>query len=157
MENKKMYVITMSRGSYDSYYVSIVAITDDLVKGKAYVNKMNQTFESMETKVKNVFELAERDWLTSNPRPDYAAKGLMDIPKWKSGQTITQEMRNERKKIELKNQAIVRKFQEPLQEWFKQLTQFREDWTKEHLTEIEQEVFKIRDENTWEIEEANWL
>lgn len=157
MENKQMYVITMSAGSYDSYYENVVAITDDFVKGQSYVNKMNEVFQSMEAKVKDVFALAERDWQNLNPRPGFISKGLVDIPKWKGNEKITQEMRNERKKLELQNQAMARQAQEPLQEWFKQLTAFREDWTKEHLTEEEQEVFKNRDDNHWSIEETKWL
>lgn len=156
MENKQMYVITMATGSYDSYSVGVVAITDDFNKGEAYVNKMNQTFQSMEKKLPEMYKL-ERDWQVSNPRPNIIAKGLIEIPKWKGDQKITQEMRNQRNELVLKNQEIARKAQEPMQEWYKKFTQFREDWIKANLTEDEQEIFKNNDENHWYIEEVNWL
>lgn len=155
MENKQMYVISMATGSYDSYSVGVVAITDDFNKGEAYVNKMNQTFKSMEKNLPEMYNL-ERDWQSSNPRPNIIA-GLIEIPKWKGDQKITQEMRNQRNELVLKNQEIARKAQEPMQEWIKNLIQFREDWVKANLNEDEQEIYKNNNENNWYIENVNWL
>lgn len=152
-----MYVITMSTGTYDDYSVSVVAITDDEVKGQSYVNKMNQTYQSMDKKVKAFYQNEYVEWINNHRRPDGVAKNLITIPKWKSNEKITQEMRNERKVLELKNSEIARKAHEPVLQWHKDLQQFTEDWAKVHLTEEELDIFKHRDDNHWEIEPVNWL
>ena len=157
MKNNQMYVITMATGSYDSYSVSVVSVTDDLAKGEAYVNKMNQSFQSLDKKVKTYFSVQEREWQNSHPRPNPVPIGLIAIPKWKGDQKITQEMRNQRKELELKNQEISRKSQEPLKKWYQELMKFREDWANTQLDETEKEIYKHYDENHWYIEEVNWL
>lgn len=157
MTNKQMYVITMATGSYDSYSVGVVAVTEDFVKGETYVNKKNADYQSMEKKLKTVFDLAMRDWEIIHPRPAVSEKNLIKVPKWNSAQKITIEMRKEREEIEVKNQEIHRQSYEPLQKWSKEFFQQRENWVQTHLNEDEQEVYKIRDHNYWEIEEVNWL
>lgn len=157
MKNKQMYVITMETGSYDSYSVSVMAVTDDFAKGEAYVNKMNQNFSSMDQKVKAFYQNEYVQWQRTNPRPDTMVKGLIEIPKWKGNQKITKEMREQRKALELKNSEIVRKAHEPLLQWSKDFNQYCENWAKTHLTQKEFEVYLIRDENHWSIEESKWL
>ena len=128
MENKQMYVITMSTGTYDDYTVNVVAVTDDVIKGEAYVNKNNQTYQSMDKKVKAFYQNEYVDWINNHRRPDGVAKGLITIPKWKSHEKVTEEMREQRRILELKNSEIARKAHEPVAQWHKDLQQFTEDW-----------------------------
>lgn len=157
MKKTQMYVITMATGSYDDYSVGVVSITDDFAKGEAYVNKKNQVYQSMNSKVKAFYSNEHVQWHKTNPQPDTTAKELIPIPKWKGDQKITQEMRDQRKALELKNSEITRKAHEPFLKWSQDYNQFFEDWAKASLTEDELEIYKIRDENHWYIEEVNWL
>lgn len=157
MKNKQMYVITMETGSYDSFSVGVVAVTEDLIQGETYVNKKNALFESMEEKINNIYQKCVNNWRNNNPKPDFKRGEVLSIPKWKGDQKITQEMREQRKILDLKNQEIQNELRKPLQEWLKNIKQFEEDWTKANLSEDEQEVFKIRNENRWYIEEVNYL
>lgn len=152
-----MYVITMSTGTYDDYTVNVVAVTDDLAKGQSYVDKQNQTYQSMDKKVSAFYKNEYVAWINSHRRPDGIAHGLIAIPKWKGNEKITEDMRAQRKALELKNAEIARKAHEPVVQWHKDLQQFTEDWAKAHLTEEEMEIFKIRDDNHWDIEPATWL
>lgn len=157
MKNKQMYVITMATGSYDSFQERVIAVTDDFNKGESYVNKMNANYQSMEQKVQAFYQNEYVDWNNRNPRPNPKAVDLIKIPKWKGDQKITKEMRNERKILEDKNSEISRKSYEPVLQWSKDLNKFCEDWARANLTQDEFEIYLVRDENHWSIEEAKWL
>ena len=157
MEKKPIFVITMSTGQYDSFTSSVIGITEDFAKGEVYVEKMNKTFSSMEKKVQSFYEKEFVEWQKNNPKPKIEVKGLIEIPKWGSKQKITKEMRDKRKNLELKNSEICRKANEPSFEWFKQADNFCKDWFKSNLTKDEFEIYLIRDNNYWSIEETEWV
>ena len=50
-----------------------------------------------------------------------------------------------------------RKAHEPVLQWGKDLNKFCEDWAKANLTQDEFEIYLVRDDNHWSIEEAKWL
>lgn len=157
MENKKMYVITMSTGSYDDYSMQTLFVTEDFEKGTAYVNEHNASYESMSNKIALFDANEHRQWRLDNPRPIIKDAVLKAIPKWKKDEKITKEMRAERKKIELDNHKIGQMTNAPMREWFKSFQQFTNDWLDNNLTEKEREVYRIKCENCWEIQEIAWL
>jgi hypothetical protein len=157
MNEKKMYVITMSTGSYDSYSQSLVAVTDDFEKGSAYVNKMNTTYESVKNKMDVFYKDVYPVWNVENPRPQRMDFTPVPVPKWKGNEKITQAMRDERKAIEEANRLLAQKANEPWLLWGKMHKEFIEQWVKDNMTDEEQEIQQHMDDNCWEIEETPWL
>lgn len=152
MENKQMYVITMSAGQYEDSYTNVMFVTDDFEKGEAYVNKKNSIYQSCKEKVDSFSKNEFKAWFMANPRPEIVQPVLLPVPKWKGNEKITPEMRANRKRIQDENDATVAKVREPLLQWGKKQQEFTSEWLKNNLTEEEAEIYTKMDDNLWEIE-----
>ena len=130
MENKQMYVITMSTGSYDSYSSSVVAVTDDWKKGCAYVQKMNDTYNSVKEKVEKFYKNEYVHWQEKNPHPQL--------------------------KVSRAKKADV-DWAENYSNWTKSHKEFLDNSFESLFTKEEMEIYKIYDKNFWEIEEVKNL
>lgn len=131
MENKKMYVITMSAGCYEDSYEKVIGVTDDFKKGSAYVDSKNSIYQSMENKLAHLEKEEWNKWLLINPKPVV--------------KTIEGEM------------EITKEFQQQHKKWLKKLNESREQWIKDNLTQEEEEMRLIKDNNGWFIQEAPWI
>jgi hypothetical protein len=157
MENKKMYVITMGSGSYDDYNLQVLFVTDDFDKGSDYVNNKNENYQSLHGKMEAFYMNEYKQWQLANPRPAIGDFVLKPIPKWKSKEKITKDMRVERDNLLALNKEIARKAQQPMHEWMASLNTFITEWRKTHLTSEELEMANVLNESVWYIEEAQWL
>jgi hypothetical protein len=157
MENKQMYVITMSAGQYEDSYTNVLFVTDDFEKGEAYVNKKNSICQSCKEKAESFQKNDIKAWFLANPRPEIVQPVLLPVPKWKSDEKITPEMRADRKRIQKENDATLAKVREPLLQWGKKQQEFTSEWLKNNLTDEEAEMYSKIDDNVWEIEPVAWL
>lgn len=155
--NEKMYVINMKTGSHEEYNVEVIFITNDLEKGTAYVNNKNDIYASLRQKEDSFYQNEHKQWLELNPRANIAEHQLINIPKWQSNIKVTKEMRDERKSIELKNNKIIQKANEPVREWYKNYQAFIHNWWQDNLTVDELKMFRCMNQNYWEIQEVKWL
>ena len=159
---KQMYVITRSQGSYEDFSMSVVAVTDDMEKGQAYVNRMNAILATLNVKV-SAFQANElKEWHVFHPRPEHrVTTGLKSIPKWRGDQPVTQAMREQRRELQDYNAKLAEKAAEPVRAWANELKAFEDSWFAQHLTEDEKKLTaqmgRYPDVNGWEIEAVSWL
>ncbi len=152
-----MYVITMDAGQYEDSYTNVLFVTDDFEKGSAYVNKKNSIYQSCQEKSDLFQKDIIKQWFVENPRPEVVTPDLLPVPKWKSNEKITSEMRAERRNIQKENDAMISKAREPLVQWAKDQQKFTSEWLKNNLTDEESEVYFNMDYNCWNIEPVAWL
>jgi hypothetical protein len=157
MENKPMYVITMDQGQYEDTFTTVLFVTDDFEKGEAYVNKQNSIYQSCKEKAESFQKNDFKKWFLANPRPDVKQPKLLPVPKWKSDEKITPEMRANRKRIQSENDAIIAQAREPIVQWSQEQQKFTSEWLKNHLTEEEYEMYFKMNDNCWNIEPVAWL
>lgn len=157
MENKQMYIITMSEGQYEDSFTTVLFVTDDFEKGEAYVNKKNSVFQSCKEKTESFHKNDLKEWFLANPRPDMPQSNLLPIPKWKSDEKITPEMRADRKRIQSKNDETIAQARVPMLEWANAQQKFTIEWLKNNLTEEESEMYLKMNDNDWNIEPVTWL
>lgn len=123
MENKT-YVITLATGSYDSYNVRTLFVTNDFEKGQSYVNKKNLAYKSLSEKLTSFYANEYKQWIRDNPRPPLGDYDLIPIPKWASGVKVTKEMRQEREAINLINKERAKKSMEGMTLWLNEHKNF---------------------------------
>lgn len=147
----QMYVITSSGGSYDDAWVHTEYVTDDLVKGQAYVDRMN-AFRDEVIAARKLLDQWDDQWRKNNPKPLLVEPHHQLAPRWTGGQVITQEMRDERASIEAANQVARAEAYAPMREW-------TDDWWAAHNAfkatlsqEIQTGLEKGYCDSYWEIE-----
>ena len=112
----QFYVITASGGSYDDSWSRSEFITDDLVKGEAYVAKQNALRDVVAAAKTKVSEW-HNTYVRENPRPVIDSGIQLPVPKWPSGVKISKEMRADRERIQLQNAIESQRCYAPMSAW----------------------------------------
>lgn len=105
----KMYVIVASGGRYDDSWTRNEYVTSDKAKAEAAIKDLEAEHAKDLDTVKQLGELREA---VNDEIGPAETESLLPYPRWAPGlgeDQITQKMRNERKKIELKNERIAKR------------------------------------------------
>jgi hypothetical protein len=153
---KQMYVITASGGSYDDQWENAEFVTDDFVKGQAYVDKMVAMIEVVAAARKQSNEFRAQ-WLKDNPRPICPSPFLFDVPRWDSKVKVTKEMREERKHLEAINNASRVEASQPIVKWTQDCYNANDAFEKTFPEDVHQGLDKRYDATFWSISEIAWL
>lgn len=152
----QIYVITLEKGlGSDEYSMSIVSVTDNLVWGQEWVNKMNTLYRSLQKK-RQLLALACSLWRQSHPLPPLAPTAMLDVPELPCGRPATIEEREERHRINNENFLRSLASRESHRQWSRQENAFAQAWMAEHLTPEEAELNATANENVWSIEPVPW-
>ena len=153
---KQMFVITASGGQYDDAWERAEFVTDDEDKGKEYCEKMNALAESVRSADVQLANWQEH-YMKQNPRVGPTPYTVMDVPKWKGGEKITQEMRDERKRIERINETNHQASTKPMFEYTQTLYAAREAYKSTLPGDIQRGMENRYHDTFWEINPINWL
>lgn len=145
-----MYVVMGSTGSYETYAIFIVGVTDDEVKANASVEKMKALAQRVETKMKNMYQFHSK-WVEENPMPQL---NLKEVPQWSSHALVSQEQRDKRNMIEQENQDALLDFQYKTKIWQQSCVAAQEAWKKDNMTAEEIQMSQHYDENHYWVEAA---
>ena len=147
----QMYVIVASGGSYDDAWSKAEFVTSDEKLGQYYVDRMNAFRDEVEA-ARDTLNKWATQYRKDNPRPSTESGTLYAIPKWTGNQKITQEMRNERKRLEDLNREIRAKAMEPYNMWAAAWMSAQIEFKSTFSTEIQEGLEKNYDDTYWEIE-----
>lgn len=155
---KQLYVIIVSGGSYDSSWERTEFVTDDESKGNTFVDEMNARAQVLQQYKEEISEW-RTNWLKQNPLPiPLECPVVLPIPKWDSKVKVTEEMREERRRIEDANRSAYIDAQQPYMDWML-LTQ--EEWVKWQQATYPKDVLddleKEYDDAYWSIDPVAWL
>lgn len=153
---KQIYVISVEGGEYDSVWSRVEFITDDIAKGQAYVDKMNAMREVVADAYKQVHS-AQAEWVTKNPIPILRSPVLIDVPKWASSTVVTQEMRNERNRLNALNEKEREIVNQPHQDWCNASWLVNKQFKATFSEEIQKGIEESWDDTYWTIEPIAWL
>ena len=152
-----MFIIIAGGGSYDDAWSRAEFITDDEDKGKAYCEKMNALAEKVRDAQMQIAKW-QQHYLLNNPRPGFTKPELLDVPKWKSSDKVTAEMRAERKRLEELNNAITQAAHKPMLDHSQTVYQSMLAYKAATFSpEILEGMDKYYNDTTWEIEPIAWL
>jgi hypothetical protein len=145
----QMYAIIAGGGSYDDAWSDVRFVTDDQVKGQAFVDKMN----ALQTEIQSAEDLVQEfmnQYRIKNPQPTWPdVRDQLEVaPRWPSNIKITHEMRAERKRIEDRNQLILEESRKPYWDWHTACQQAVKDF-KEATFSIEIQEGMEHDSDTW--------
>ena len=145
----QMYAIIASGGSYDDAWSNVRFVTDDQVKGQAFVDKMN----ALQTEIQSAEDLVQKSmhqYIIKNPQPIWPdVRDQLEVaPRWPSNAKITHEMRAERKRIEDRNQSILEESRKPYWDWHTAYQQAIKDF-KEATFSLEIQEGMEHDSDTW--------
>jgi hypothetical protein len=153
---KQMFVISAYGGSYDDAWERAEFVTDDEDKGKAYCEKMNALAE--EVRSANVqFLNWQHHYMTQKPRVGPTPYTVLDVPKWKSGGKVTQEMRDERKRIQDINYANQQASNKPMIEYSQNMYAAQLAYKATLPEDIQRGMENGYHDTSWGIEPINWL
>ena len=154
---KQLYVIIASGGSYEDSWSQANLVTDDEVKGQAYVDEMN-AYTPILTQKKADINKWRTDWQHNNPPPQCRSPVVIQEPKWGSNVTVTKEMRDERKRIQDANYKEVSDAGQPYTDWMRSSHNAWVEWQKATYSAKELEDLQFFDESIyWELEPIGWL
>ncbi len=153
---KQMFVISAEGGEYDSEWSRNEFITDDLAKGQAYVDKMNAMREVVADAHKQVHS-AQVEWVTKNPIPILRSPVLIDVPKWASSTVVTQEMRNERNRLNALNEKENEIVNQPHQDWCNASLLVNKQFKATFSEEIQKGIKEYWNDTYWTIGPIAWL
>lgn len=153
---KPMFVISASGGSYDDAWERAEFVTDDFDKGTAYVEKMNALSDAVESA--NIqFSNWQQHYLIDNPRRGQLPYIKLPIPKWKSSDKVTKEMRDERKRIEDLNNAALQVANKPMNDHARAMHDAGLAYKATLPEEIQRGMENVYSDTRWDIEPINWL
>ena len=154
---KQLYVVIASGGSYEDVWTRAECVTDDDVKGQAYVDEMNALTPILAQKQADIGKW-RTDWQHNNPPPQCRSPVVVQEPKWGSGVKVTKEMRDERKRIQDANYKEVSAAGQPYTDWIRTGYDAWIEWQKATYSAEELKELELFDEGIyWELEPIGWL
>jgi hypothetical protein len=155
----QMYVVIASGGSYDDAWSHPEFVTPDQKLGQHYVDRMNAFSEEVAAAIDNMNQF-DTAWRMANPRPamSYLDDGdVVVVPRWTSNQKITQEMRDERRRLEEINSEALKRRMAPINEWTQRWWAAHNEYKASLSKEIQHGIDKNYNDTRWEIEPIAWL
>lgn len=153
---EQLYVITARGGSYDDAWERAEFITADKDKGDAYVAKMNALAEAVRSANIQCANW-QQHYLVDHPRVWNTPYTVLDVPKWKSGEKVTQEMRDERKRLQDINIANQQASNAPMvahsQAMHKALLEYKATFPEDVQLGMQNGYY----DTSWDIDTINWL
>jgi hypothetical protein len=154
--SKPMFAIVASGGSYDDAWSRAEYVTDDEDKGRAYCEKMNALSEAV--KSANIqYTNWQQHYMMQNPRVGPTPYTVLDVPKWNSGNKVTQEMRDERKRIQDINIANQQAANKPMIAYSQAMYAAQQAYKATLPEDIQLGMQNSYHDTFWEIEPINWL
>ena len=158
-DNKKdMFVISAYGGEYDDAWSRTEFVTDDKDRGEAYVEKMNALAEAVRAAYEQIGAWRQH-YKKTYPQPDILPYNEIVPPRWWAGNVkITTEMREERARIEDKNNAAREAALKPCNDYNIEFLKCREEYS---AATFSQEILDGQEigfyDTHWSIEPINWL
>jgi hypothetical protein len=153
---KQLYAIRAFGGSYEDAWERTEYVTDDLVKGEAYCAEMNAFRDEVITAKKKCQEFSQQ-WIAQNPRLPHPEPKQIVVPRWDSKTKVTQEMRDERKRLEEINTNARMVAYEPMRQWGLDYNAAMKAFDATFSAEIQEGLQKNCDDTYWDIEPVEWL
>ena len=149
-----LYAIFLETGSNEAYSIQLVSVTDDPTAGKAWVDKMNGIYGSLQKKRHNLVQ-ATLAWRQLNPMPPYVAPVLLEVPTPAADRPATIEEREEKHRINNENFLRNLAARDPQRQWARQEAAFSKQWLAGNLTPEEDQMSDSND-NFWSIQPVAW-
>lgn len=153
---KPMFVIVVSGGSYDDAWSRAEFVTDDEDKGRAYCEKMNALSEAVKEATVQ-YGNWQQQYIQENPRVGPLPCVLLPVPQWSGYIGITEEMRNERKRIQDLNQAALTASNQPIYDHSRAMYEAQVAYKATLPEDIQIGMQNSYYDTFWEIEAINWL
>jgi len=154
---KNIYVVMYDTGSYDDAQTCAVQSSFDKNKLEVYVEGRRRLFARGQ-EVRQIIEDRMKIWGESNPKPAIKPHKPHKIPSFDGikEKDITQEMRDERKRLRAENDKMQSDALQPVVAWGKtRMAHYNAE--KSTFTSEEQEWMYADSHSNWRIEEVPFL